>query len=83
MKRMMTGISAIAIAAATAVPAFSLTDEVDMLEVATQDALQEYNVEDVNVMDLTVGQIAEIRAVVNSDDPETEKQRRIEAIVEG
>ena len=34
MKRMMTGISAIAIAAATAVPAFSLTDEVDMLEYA-------------------------------------------------
>ena len=83
MKRLTAGLSALAIAAATAVPAFALTDEVDMLEAATQDALQEYNVEGVDVMELTVSQIAQIKSVMESSETTTEKQRQIEAIVEG
>ncbi len=83
MKRMITGISALAIAAATAVPALAQDwGELTMLEKTAQDTLMEYNVEGVDVMDLTLAQIAQMRDVANSDESGNEKRRKIEAIIE-
>lgn len=84
MKRMITGISALAIVAATAVPALAQDwSELTMLEKTAQDTLMEYNIEDVDVMDLTLAQIAQMRDVANSNESGNTKQRAIEAIIEG
>ena len=81
MKRMITGISALAIAAATAVPALPQDwTEFDMVERTTQDTLMEYNIE-ADVTELSLAQIAQIRDVANSDEPGATKARKIEAII--
>ena len=81
---MKTIITAIALAASTtgfATSALALGDELSMLELAVENQMERLNVENVDVMSLTLAQLAIIRGIVEGDDSDNDKKRRIEAIV--
>ena len=52
-----------------------------MLELAVERVLQQHNVEGVDVMTLSLSQLATIRSIVESDESENQKEGRIKAIV--
>lgn len=81
MKRTIAALTLFASAAAMAVPASAMEQELSMLEAAVNNSLAGVGVQDVDVMALTVSQLAIIKHVLNSDDSNSDKARRINAII--
>ena len=62
--------------------AFAMENELTMLEQAVNKEFVRYGLEGIDMGDLTVNQLAEIRAVVNgSDYSDAEIKQRLETIV--
>ena len=62
--------------------AFAMENELTMLEQAVNKEFVRYGLEGIDMGDLTVNQLAEIRAVVNgSDFSDAEIKQRLETIV--
>ncbi|MHA3979895.1 hypothetical protein ACW9UR_19650 [Halovulum sp. GXIMD14794] len=80
MKTFATALVLFASTTAFSTSAFAMGEELSMLELATTNAFQQLNVENVDVMSLTVSQLAQIRGVLESDISDNDKKRRIEAI---
>ena len=81
MKRTFAAMTILASATAFAAPSFAMEQELTMLELAVGNALEQVGVRDVDVMSLTVSQLAIIKNVLASDDSNNDKARRIEAII--
>ena len=81
MKRTIAAMTLLASAAAFTAPAVAMEQELTMLELAVGNALEGVGVRDVDVMSLTVSQLAIIKNVLSSDDSVNDKARRIEAII--
>jgi len=69
------------LAAAATVPAIAMEQELNMLELAAESALNSVGLRDVDVMGLTVSQLATIQAIINDDESDQDKKRRIEAVI--
>ncbi|MEM8788369.1 MAG: hypothetical protein AAGE76_08905 [Pseudomonadota bacterium] len=81
MKRTLAAVAVLASAAAFTTPAVAMDQELTMLELAVNNALERIGVLDVDVAALSISQIALINNVLNSDDSQNEKARRVEVIV--
>ncbi|MEM8869869.1 MAG: hypothetical protein AAGB10_15615 [Pseudomonadota bacterium] len=81
MKRTLAAFAVVASAATFTTPAVAMEQELTMLELAVSNALTGVGVLDVDVMTLTVSQLAIIQNVLSSDAGDNEKARRIEAII--
>ncbi len=83
MKRSLIALSTVAALTVTgfAPAAVAMEQELTMLEAAINSSFSQLGLEDINMGDLTLGQLALIKNVVESDDSTTEKRRRIEAIL--
>ena len=55
--------------------------EHQMITDAVYNVLDQLNVDTANVGDLTLNQIAQIRAIVGGEESESEKRQRVEAII--
>lgn len=72
-------VSALAVFSAPAV--FAMDQELSMLELSAKNVLEQNNVEGVDVMSLTLTQLAQIKAIVDSDRDTTTKKSQIEKVV--
>ncbi len=81
MKTIITAIALVASTTGFATSALAMGEELSMLELAVENQMERLNVENVDVMSLTLAQLAIIRGIVEGDDSDNDKKRRIEAIV--
>ena len=82
MKRTMTAIVTAATLSLTAVPSAQAMDmEFNMLTGAVYNALSVLGVDTSGINDLSLAQIAQIKGIVDGDEPEGTKKGRIEAIM--
>ena len=83
MKRTIaTVVTAASLAIFAAAPAVhAMGEELSMLEQAIAGSFNDLNIEDADASTLTLGQLALIKNVLESDEPTSNKKRRIEAIV--
>ncbi len=83
MKRNLIALStAVALSAAAFAPAaVAMDQELSMLEQAINNSFSQLGIEDVSMGDLTLGQLALVKNVLEGDDTTSNKKRRIEAII--
>jgi len=81
MRNMIGAAVVSTLAAAATVPAIAMEQELNMLELAAESALNSVGLRDVDVMGLTVSQLATIQAIINDDESDQDKKRRIEAVI--
>ncbi|MEO0911465.1 MAG: hypothetical protein AAFY59_00525 [Pseudomonadota bacterium] len=83
MKRTFIALSTATVlaAAAFAPAAVAMDQELSMLEQAVNNQFGQLGIEDVAMGDLTLGQLALVKNVLESDDTTANKKRRIEAII--
>ncbi len=82
MKRTVSALTLVAaLSAFTAPTVNAMGQELTMLELAVNNAMQQIGIQDVDVSDLTLGQLALIKAVLEGDDETGIQKRRIENIV--
>lgn len=82
MKRIVTAIVvASALATTAAAPVLAMDEELTMLERAADGLFAQYNVDNVDVMALTLTQLAQIKAIADSDRDTTTKKSQIEAVI--
>lgn len=81
MKQIFAAATILATSAAMTTPAFAMGEELTMLESAVKNELSQVGIRDVDLMSLTVGQLAVIKNILDSDDSENEKRQRIEAVL--
>ncbi|MBD3626445.1 MAG: hypothetical protein HUJ24_13965 [Rhodobacteraceae bacterium] len=81
MKSFVTAIALFASTTGFATSALAMGEELSMLELAVENQLERLNVADVDVMSLTLSQLAIIRGIVEGEDSDNDKKRQIEAIV--
>ena len=81
MRRSMNAATLLASAFAFTAPAVAMEQELFMLELAVESALTDVGVRDVDIMRLSHAQVSIIREIVESDDNEATKQRRIGAVL--
>lgn len=80
MKTFVTALALFASTTAFSTSAFAMGEELSMLELAANNALEQLNIE-TDVTQLTVAQLAQIRGVLEDDSSDNDKKRRIEAII--
>ncbi len=82
MKTTITALLAAAALSAVAVPAANaMEEELTMLELAVKHEFDSRGIDDAEVMSLTLSQIAVIKGILSSDEPEGLKTQRIEQVV--
>ncbi len=81
MKRTFAAVTVLASAFAFTAPAIAMEQELSMLELAVNNALIGVGIQDVDVMTLTISQLAIIQNILAADDSDNEKARRIEAVI--
>lgn len=81
MKRTFAAITVLASAVAFTAPAIAMEQELTMLELAVNNALIGVGVQDVDVMSLSISQLAIIQNILAADESDNEKARRIEAVI--
>ncbi|MSU91194.1 hypothetical protein GE300_16545 [Rhodobacteraceae bacterium 2CG4] len=81
MKTVITAAVLLASATAFTASAQGMGEGLSMLELAVDNELQRLNVQDVDPMALTLSQLAIIRGIVEGDESDNDKKRRIEAVV--
>lgn len=81
MKNMIGAAIVLTLASAATVPAVAMEQELNMLELAAASALRSVGIQDVDISGLTVSQLATIHAIVNDDESDSDKKRRIEAVI--
>lgn len=81
MKRLLAAATVLATSLAVTAPVFAIGEEMTMLETAVKNELAHIGIRDVSFMSLTVGQLAAIKDILDSDDNENEKRQRIEAVL--
>jgi len=81
MKRTFAAATVLASAFAFTAPAIAMEQELSMLELAVNNALIGVGVQDVDVMSLSISQLAIIQNILAADESDNEKARRIEAVI--
>ena len=81
MKTTIKAAVVLALASTATVPAVAMEQELDMLGLAAESALDSVGLRDVDISTLTVSQLAIIQGIIGSDDSEQDKRRRIEAVI--
>ncbi|MEM1266380.1 MAG: hypothetical protein AAGI50_10235 [Pseudomonadota bacterium] len=83
MKRTLIAVTtAAALSFAGATTAVAMGEQLTMLEAAIDSEFQRLGIQDIGMGDLTLGQLALIKNVIESEDNTQEKRRRIMAIVD-
>lgn len=83
MKRNVLALAVVSsLAAGVVTSANAMSTELNMLTGAVFNELVSRGIATDNINTLTLGQLALIKAQIDSDDSEAEKTRRIQAIVE-
>ena len=82
MKRTMTAIVTAATLSLTAIPsAQAMEMEYNMLTGAVYNALNVLGADTSGISELSLVQIAQIKGIIESDEPEGTKKGRVEAII--
>ena len=81
MKKFIGAAVVFTLAAAATVPAVAMEQELSMLELAAESALNTVGLRDVDISTLTVAQLATIQGIISGDDSNNDKKRRIEAVI--
>ncbi len=81
MKNTIGAAVVFTLAAAATVPAVAMEQELNMLELAAESALNSVGLRDVDIASLTVSQLATIQGIINDDESDLEKKRRIQAVI--
>lgn len=81
MKNLIGAAAVFTLATAATLPAGAMEQELSMLELAAESALNTVGVKDVDVVSLSLSQLAQIQGIISGDESDNDKKRRIEAII--
>lgn len=81
MKNLIGAAAVFTLATAATLPAVAMEQELSMLELAAESALNTVGVKDVDVVSLSLSQLAQIQGIISGDESDNDKKRRIEAII--
>lgn len=82
MKRTLTALALVATLGAVSAPvANAMQQELTMLELAVGNAMNRLGITGYDINELTVGQLAQIKGEIESDNSDGVKKRNVEAII--
>lgn len=81
MTRTLTAIALTTIMASVSLPAFAMGPEVNMLTGKVYNELAARDIDTSHISDLSLGQLATIQNIVESDESEGNKTNRIKAVI--